>query len=931
MFRHLLALLLAAGTLALSPTALAIDFVGATSAAGDTDTLTVAKPAGVEAGDLMVAQMSFRGGAIGFTPPPDWIELAPRSNSGDEINQVTFYRFATSPDPADYTWTIDSPEHFAVAISAYRGVDLTDPIDATGVQTGSTTNPVAPSITTSSADTRLIGLWSRAHQQTLTPPAGMESRAAPTDGAGAGGIRALLADEPFAGPGATGSRTAASGGGGSRHYVGRLLALRAATGDVPARLRFDQQPTDTTLGQVISPPVTVRIEDADGALVTGADNAVTIAIEDNPGGGTLGGTTTVNAVDGIATFDNLTVDAIGSGYTLRATSPDLDPDVSDPFAILEPVQEANAFEPDTPAGTTFDGIIRTKIAGAPFDLDIVMIDDGEVDEDFDRPVDVWLLDASDDSGALDSVGCRDSWTPIQNAGSIGFGDVAGGRATLSGIQENEAWRRVRVMIEQTFPPGQAGVRGCSVDAFAIRPDAFVDVRVTHEDWETPGTADTLDQTDPAGGTVHKAGRPFSIEATAVNALGGVTERYDGSQELTLSVECIDPGGGCFTGTISADDWNANDGIVQTDSAEYDEVGAFELVLEDREFSSIDATDSTEAERFIVSDAVDVGRFVPDHFTLHPGALGNRAGDPECGGDFTYIGEPFRVSFILRARPFTDDPDNDAVTRNYQGTFARLDPADGLGSMAFAALDEDSETDLTDRLEPVEPDIGWSEGEGTATALVTVGRETPENPLLEVIAGVDLTDDDGITIPSETYNLDPGDTGTDTHAAVTDDTTELRFGRLLLDNAAGSELAALDLPLHVQYWHDDVWRTNEDDGCTAIAIDATDELRLIADSGDESDGTETVSLAGGGETGIDPDQLADGEVVLDEGRGVFTLTAPGAGNIGWVEIVLDLDVRYPYLRDDLDEDGEWEDSPSARATFGIFRGPDNRIQIREVSP
>jgi hypothetical protein len=64
----------------------------------------------------------------------------------------------------------------------------------------------------------------------------------------------------------------------------------------------------------------VSAESAGGVLDTGYTGAVTVAFGSNPGGATLGGTLTVNAVDGVATFADLTIDAIDLGYTLTVTS-----------------------------------------------------------------------------------------------------------------------------------------------------------------------------------------------------------------------------------------------------------------------------------------------------------------------------------------------------------------------------------------------------------------------------------------------------------------------------------------------------------------------------------------------------------------------------------------------------------------------------------
>ncbi len=86
------------------------------------------------------------------------------------------------------------------------------------------------------------------------------------------------------------------------------------------RLAFGTQPSNTMKNAVVGPPVTVRIQDASGNLDTAASRNISIALGNDPSGATLGGTTTVAAVNGIATFSDLQIDKAGDGYTLVATS-----------------------------------------------------------------------------------------------------------------------------------------------------------------------------------------------------------------------------------------------------------------------------------------------------------------------------------------------------------------------------------------------------------------------------------------------------------------------------------------------------------------------------------------------------------------------------------------------------------------------------------
>src|SRR5205823_2733581 len=100
-----------------------------------------------------------------------------------------------------------------------------------------------------------------------------------------------------------------------------------------SQLVVGQQPTNKVAGQSISPAVTVQVQDQYGNTVTSSTASVTMAIANNPSGGTLGGTTTVSAVAGVATFSTLWIDKAGTGYRLGATSGTLTGATSNTFNI----------------------------------------------------------------------------------------------------------------------------------------------------------------------------------------------------------------------------------------------------------------------------------------------------------------------------------------------------------------------------------------------------------------------------------------------------------------------------------------------------------------------------------------------------------------------------------------------------------------------
>jgi hypothetical protein len=115
---------------------------------------------------------------------------------------------------------------------------------------------------------------------------------------------------------------------------------------VLAQLQFRTQPHNAVVNTPITGsdyapdgPVTVEAVDANQSIVRSYQGPVTVQL--NPAtfegsGATLGGTPTVNAVNGVASFSDLTVNVAGDGYTLVASAPDLPPPAtSTPFNVQQ--------------------------------------------------------------------------------------------------------------------------------------------------------------------------------------------------------------------------------------------------------------------------------------------------------------------------------------------------------------------------------------------------------------------------------------------------------------------------------------------------------------------------------------------------------------------------------------------------------------------
>lgn len=132
----------------------------------------------------------------------------------------------------------------------------------------------------------------------------------------------------------------------------------------PTRLVFSVQPSNGSAGQAISPAIQVAVQDNNGNTIPNATNAVTLNLLDNPGGSTLSGTVTRNAVNGIATFNDISLNKVGNGYTFTAGSVGLTGGLSDAFNIVAGApmqlvfssQPTNAY-PDQP----FDPVVTVEV------------------------------------------------------------------------------------------------------------------------------------------------------------------------------------------------------------------------------------------------------------------------------------------------------------------------------------------------------------------------------------------------------------------------------------------------------------------------------------------------------------------------------------------------------------------------------------------
>jgi hypothetical protein len=126
-----------------------------TSASGTT--LTIARPSGVQAGDLLLAQIRHRSTTT-LTPPAGWTHLNTIAQS--VANHGVYYKVAGSSEPASYAFNQgDNAGRMAGGIGAYIGVDPATPINAWAASALNTATLVAPNATSTVDNAMVVRLW----------------------------------------------------------------------------------------------------------------------------------------------------------------------------------------------------------------------------------------------------------------------------------------------------------------------------------------------------------------------------------------------------------------------------------------------------------------------------------------------------------------------------------------------------------------------------------------------------------------------------------------------------------------------------------------------------------------------------------------------------------------------------------------------------
>ncbi len=244
---------------------------------------------------------------------------------------------------ASTTWTLGSSagiQSLTASASGLSGSPVT--FTATALSAAAVSLQITSQPASAIAGTSLGSIAVTALDAALNPATTFTDSITLSIGANAGGgvlsgtrtVAAINGVATFAGlsidRSGTGYTLVASGSGLSSATSTTFNITPAAA----ASLAFVVQPSTIAVNATLSPPVQVEAQDAFGNRATDFVGSVTVALASNPGAASLGGTLSVPASAGVATFADLTVDAIAAGYTLAATASGLTDATSTPFNTL---------------------------------------------------------------------------------------------------------------------------------------------------------------------------------------------------------------------------------------------------------------------------------------------------------------------------------------------------------------------------------------------------------------------------------------------------------------------------------------------------------------------------------------------------------------------------------------------------------------------
>ncbi len=285
-------------------------------------------------------------------------------------------------------------------------------------------------------------------------------------------------------------------------------------GPIPPALMVTAQPGSVIAGDDFG--LTVTAENSSGNADTSFDGTVTVALSNNPGGSALGGTLTATAHDGVANFSDLTLNKVGTDYTLVVSASNASGATTDGIDVT-PAAATQLIVTSQPPGSV--------LTGSPFGLTVTAEDPFDnVDTNFGGSVTVALL--NNPGGAT--------------LGGTLMATAHDGVAAFSGLTLDQPANGYTLLVSST------GLTSATTDAVDVTVPQLV---VTAQ---PPGSV--------------TVGSDFGLTVTAEDSSGNVDPSFTGTVTVALS---NNPGGATLGGTLTA---TAHDGVASFSDLTLDQPG-----------------------------------------------------------------------------------------------------------------------------------------------------------------------------------------------------------------------------------------------------------------------------------------------------------------------------------------------------------------------
>ncbi|NOH55732.1 MSHA biogenesis protein MshQ [Vibrio coralliilyticus] len=413
----------------------------------------------------------------------------------------------------------------------------------------------------------------------------------------------------------------------------------------------------------------------------------------------------------------------------------------------------------------------------------------------------------------------------------------------------------------------------------------------------------------------KAGESFTLKVTAYNQDDEVTPNYKHSG-ITISHSLVEPSTGS-TGSISATSYNHVPILNGTNSVtqSVSEVGVFNFMATPPSSFYGNTTKTIAA-----GSTGNIGRFTPAYFELPtmstdilntPLLLGACSQSPK----FSYIGQSFGYSTNPTLTLSPKAVDGSAVSNYLLGDWWRYNS--NWGSRNYIA-----DNGLTMALDTAaSPSVTRTPATGNSMVLENemiyyTKETTPINPFTAsfqlVLTASDVTDSDGVCLKSNDSGACQGINFDDVDGEMA-----LRWGRLVINDTYGSEIATVRQRLELQHYQSNRFETNTDDSCTSFGaignfVFTSGEYTVVT-NGSPTQPEVNASLV---------------SATASSGESWIEFTPPGSGITGTITTSLNVNSLFPWLMDDEDGDGNFENSTSGLTQFGLYRGSDRVIWWNE---